>query len=365
MLPDLPRRSCFRWAAPSAFLAAAVSLLPPAPARACSWGQVILESSYPRLNAVDVPTNAVLFVYGPELRPAAYPAELVPDELQLVDESGQSVAFDIQAVVPSGFDLAPLQPLQPNQRYQLVPGGPSPYPLLEFTTGSGPAAVPESLSAPALDVVQFSYALGSCGVLAGLCVEASAAPNTTLELRVGNEVLAPGAGLPSPLARAYSQPLADSDCVEVRARDVRGHRSAPRTVCGEAIARLELPPDNFEVPYTCDNYLDYVGRPTPQPEVATPATVPVAGGSPQPENASPPRDVAYVADNVDPSNLTGSDTVIYDDVPSVRSSGGCTLPGGTAAASAGPGRPAAPWLAFGLAVAPLLAAALLGARRRS
>jgi hypothetical protein len=361
MLPHLLARSRFRWAGLSAYLAAAVSLLP-APARACSWGQVILESSYPRLDAVDVPTNAVLFVYGPELRPAAFPG-LVPDELQLVDESGQSVAFDIQAVVPSGFDLAPLEPLQPNQSYQLVPGGPSPYPLLEFTTGSGPAAVPESLSTPELDVVQFSYALGSCGVLAGLCVEAAAAPNTTLELRVGDEVLAPGAGLPSPLSRAYSQPLADGDCVEVRARDVRGHRSAPRTVCGEAIARLELPPDNFEVAYTCDNYLDYVGRPTPQPELATPATVPVGEVSPLPQNASPPQDVAYVADGVDQSALTGSDAVIYDDVPSVRSSGGCTLTGGTAPASARPGRPAAPWRGLGLAVVPL-GAALLGARRR-
>jgi len=354
MLPHLLGRSCFRWAAPSALLAAAVLLLP-APAQACSWGQVVLESSYPRLNAVDVPTNAVLFVYGPELRPAAFPA-LVPDELQLVDESGQSVAFDIQAVVPSGFDLAPLQPLQPNQGYELVRGGPSPYPLLEFTTGSGPAAVPESLSAPTLDVVHFSYPAGSCGVLAGLCVEASAAPNTTLELRVGNEVLAPGAGFPSPHRRAYAQPLADSECVEVRARDVRGHRSAPRTVCGEAIARFELPPD-FDVAYTCDNYLDYVGRPAPQPELATPATVP--GGSPLPENAGAPRDVTYG----DPSDLTDSDTVIYDEVPSVRSSGGCAL--GSLAADPGLGRPGGAWLAFGLGLAPLLGAALLGARRRS
>jgi hypothetical protein len=134
-------------------------------------------------------------------------------------------------------------------------------------------------------------------------------------------------------------------------------------VCGEAIARLELPPDNFEVAYTCDNYLDYVGRPTPQPELATPATVPVGEVSPLPQNASPPQDVAYVADGVDQSALTGSDAVIYDDVPSVRSSGGCTLTGGTAPASARPGRPAAPWRGLGLAVVPL-GAALLGARRR-
>ncbi len=101
MLPHLRRRSCLRWAAPSAFLAATVSLLP-APAQACSWGTELVESSYPLLNAVDVPTNAVLFVYGPELRPASFPA-LVPEELQLLDESGQSVAFDMQAVRAQRF----------------------------------------------------------------------------------------------------------------------------------------------------------------------------------------------------------------------------------------------------------------------
>ena len=105
-------------------------------------------------------------------------------------------------------------------------------------------------------------------------------------------------------------------------------------VCGEAIARFELPPDNFDVAYSCDNYLDYVGRPAPQPELATPATVPVAEDSPRPQNASSPRDVAY-ADG-DPSNLAGSDTVIYDEeVPSIRSSGGCTLQGGARAVLAG------------------------------
>jgi hypothetical protein len=338
-------RSCRRWAALSALLGTAVALVP-APARACSWGQVLIEASYPRGDAEAVPTNAVLFVYGSSL--------LAPEELQLLDESGQRLAFEVHAAVPSGFDLAPLEELQPNQTYQLLPSDPSLGPLLEFTTGSGPAAVPESLSAPELEVVHLSYAVGSCGVLGGLCVESSLAANTTLEVRVGNEVLERGADPAWPLHRAYSQPLSDSDCVEVRARDVRGHRSAPRTVCGDAIARFELQGDNFETPYTCDNYLDYVRAPGPEPEGVAPEEVssPVVGGnSPVSENASTPRDVSYVADSVDLSPATGSDTVIYDDVPSVRSSRGCAL------VSSAPRGAAGSWLGWA-------ALALLGARRR-
>jgi len=349
MLAHLLGRSCCRWAAPLALLAAAVSLVP-APARACSWAQVVLEASYPRAGAVDVPTNAVLFVYGPGLG--------ATEELQLLDPSGQRVAFEARAAVPSGFDLTPLEPLQPNQVYQLLPDGSAIYPLLEFTTGSGPATVPESLSAPELDVVQFSYALGSCGVLSGLCLDTSTAPDTTLEVRVGSEVLAPGSGAPWPLTRAYSQALGDGDCVEVRARDVRGHRSEPRTACGSDIARFELQ-GNFTTEYTCDNYLDYVRVPGPEPEATRPEVVsPVAGEGPSPETVSTPRDVTYVTDDIDRGELTGSDTVIYDDVPSMRSSRGCAL------ASSGPLGAGAPldsrsaWLG-------LAALAVLAARRQS
>lgn len=342
-MASLLARSCRRWAALSALLGAAVTLAP-APAGACSWGQVIVEASYPRAGALDVPTNAVLFLYGPGVT--------TTEELQLLDASGRSVALEVRAAMPSGFDLTPLQPLQPNQTYQLLPSG-SPYALLEFTTGSGPAAVPEGLSAPELDVVQFSYSLGTCGVLAGLCVDTSTAPDTTLEVRVGSEVLGPGSGPPWPLYRAYSQALANDDCVEVRARDVRGHRSEPRTLCGSDIARFELS-GATDVQYNCDNYLDYVpgGAPRPEPESASPQPAAPVGAGATPENASAPRDVMYVSDGLDPSQLIGSDAVIYEEVPAVRSSRGCAL------ASSAPGRSGA-WLGLGVA-----ALALLGARRR-
>jgi hypothetical protein len=312
-----------------------------------------------------VPTNAVLFVYGPELTS--------PGSVQLVDELGEVVPIEVQPVVPSGLDVTPLSDLSPERRYELRAVGSYGSDSVPFTTGSGPALVPERMSAPEFDVVQFSYSLGSCGTLAALCMETSPAAQTTLEARVGAEVLALGAagpvpppGTPQPLSRAYSQPLSDSDCVEVRARDVRGRRSAPRTLCGEAIARFELRDNNLDTAYTCDNYLDHVRVPGPEPEGVTPdeLSAPVAGSNgPSPENASAPRDVTYITDRVGTGELTGSDTVIYVEEPSVHSSRGCAL--GSRAADTGPRDPGRDWLAFGLALAPLLGAAVFGARRRS
>ena len=198
-------------------------LLTPAPAAGCSYGQVLLEASYPSRDDVDVPTNAVLFVYGS-----------FTQDLLLQRASGEIVPIDVQPAEPSGLDLRPRRELDPLQRYQLRLASPPPDyndVILEFTTAAGPAAVPEALSAPALDLTVLSYGFGSCGIQNGLCLETSSAPGTTIEVRIGKEVLPDGAGAPYPRYRLYGGEVREGDCVEARARDVRGGaaRRLPRS----------------------------------------------------------------------------------------------------------------------------------------
>src|SRR6187549_3522111 len=126
MPAPLLARFCFRWAAPSALLAVAGSLLP-APAQACSWARVVIGASYPEREAVAVPTNAVLFVYGPELTS--------PGSVQLVDELGEVVPVEVQPAVPSGLDVTPLSELSPERRYVLRAVGAYGSDSVPFTTG--------------------------------------------------------------------------------------------------------------------------------------------------------------------------------------------------------------------------------------
>jgi hypothetical protein len=226
------------------------ALLVPSPAEACSYAVVVLESTYPEAGAVDVPTNAVPFAYGPELNST--------DDIALFDAEGRLVPVEARAVTPSGIDLVPLSALAPNQRYELRAVGSTESASVKFTTGAGPAAVATQLPPPALDVRLLKYTLGTCGEVTGMCAEASHPSGTTLEVRIGEEVLSGGAGSPLPRYRAYGRPLADGDCVEVRARDVRGNRSEPAIACGEVLKSIRLTSNIPDSGYTCDNYSNFV-----------------------------------------------------------------------------------------------------------
>jgi hypothetical protein len=244
------------------------ALLMPSRSDACSYAMVVVESSYPEAGAVDVPTNAVPFVYGPELNSTS--------DVELVDEDGRLVPVEARVVTPTGIDLIPVSDLAPNHRYELRAVGSIEAASIKFTTGAGPAAVSTQLPPPALDVRLLKYALGTCGELSGICIEASHPSGTTLEVRIGDEVLSGGAGSPWPRYRAYGQPLADSDCIEVRARDVRGNRSEPTMACGESLKSIRLTSNIPDSGYACDNYSTFV---EPSGGDTSPSAVPGNAGA--------------------------------------------------------------------------------------
>ena len=298
--------------------------LAPDPAVACSASRAVIESSYPRYGAVGVPTNAVLFLSGPELHSA--------DDVQLAAESGEIVPLQGNAA-PNGLDLTPLTGLEPERKYELsVVGGGV---VLEFETGSGPAAVAEPLVVPELAAVLLEYVNGTCGTTSGLCLGAAPAADISLEVRVGEEVLQPVRGASLPFFRASGGPISD-DCIEVRARDVLGHRSEPRLVCGADIERVQLQLNDLSVDYSCDNYLDWRASSQDEPGGAT------SGPARAPGDSEGPRVVAQ---------QTGENAAAVSDAPLAHRSDGCTL------ARQRPARSSSVCLG-------LVAAALVLARRR-
>lgn len=301
---------------PAALLAAAVALHS-APAAACSYALRAIDASYPEAGAVGVPVNAVLFVYGHSLSAAA---------VQLLEDDGTDVPVQIEPAEPSGFDVRPLSPLEPERTYELraltVQGNIDP--PVRFTTGTGPAAIPERVETPELDLAVLLYPPGPCGEQQGLCLDTAAPPGTTLEVRIGEEVLltAPPS-YPSTWFGAYGTYLSETQCLEVRARDVRGRRSAPRTVCGADAHRIEVPP-NAPISYTCQNYAELTQARDSEsfdddpgfgihPDAGvTSGTGAADGGRPEPQ---------YVT--------------IAANGPEPAASGGCQLLGSTARSSAG------------------------------
>jgi hypothetical protein len=214
---------------------------------ACSSNVVVIGASYPKPGAVDVPTNAVAFVYGPQL---------TSSDVELVDDAGNVVPTEARVVQPSGIDLVPLDELAPNHTYQLRSVGTIEPAAVEFTTGAGPAESPEVLDSPGLELVLLDHSMGTCGKVTGLCVNAPPSPNTTLEIRVGEEVLRDGVDAARPLYRAYVAPVASDECITARFRDVRGNCSESAQVCGEDLHRMQLPDSSGEPSgYTCDEYL--------------------------------------------------------------------------------------------------------------
>jgi hypothetical protein len=275
-----------------------------------------------------------LFVYGQSLSAST---------VQLLDADGTEVPVQIQPVEPSGFDVRPLSPLEPERTYELrAPSDRGEVPPVRFTTGTGAAALPERLEPPELDLTVLHHPLGPCGDQHTVCLDNTTPPGTTLEVRIGEEVLqATVPGYPSTWFGAYGTRLSESQCLEVRARDVRGNRSAPRTFCGADAQRIEVPPD-ATVSYTCENYaaliqdrdagsIDDPGFGMPPDAGSTAETAVADGGRPEPQY------VTLLANGTEPK-------------PDPAASSGCQLMSSAA-------RPNASLLSMGLL-------ALLSVRRR-
>lgn len=229
----------------------------PERAQACSRALHVIESAYPERGAVEVPTNVVLFVYGPDLDSA--------DDVELRNANGDVVPVDARPAEPSGFDLFPLAELEPNQNYELRAPAESELTSPWFTTGSGPAEIPQQLGAPALDVRMLNHALGSCGDVTRICLHASPQPSTTFEVRVGEEVLSGRSAHPSIPYEEYGQGLAHGECLEVRTRDARGNRSEPSIACGDALQHVWLSLNVPDSGYTCENYAGFIESAQPDP----------------------------------------------------------------------------------------------------
>jgi len=87
------------------------ALSPRAQAQSCDE-PLTVHSSYPADGATDVPTNAPLYLYGPEL-------EEDNVTITLADASGEAVSIDLQPA-EGGLLVDPFLGLDPSTRYQLT-----------------------------------------------------------------------------------------------------------------------------------------------------------------------------------------------------------------------------------------------------
>lgn len=228
----------------STFLVAAAAAVPPS-AHAQSCGEPpVVHSSYPADGATRVPTNAPLFVYGPELDARS------PVTLQ--DESGVASSVDVQAV-DGGVLVDAFLGLQPDTTYELTVSLPGEEAWsATFTTGSGPAARAQ-LRAPEVTVSVIEQDRGSCGVVSAICVIGSGSANRAFEVLVGDEVLSLAGDEPRPAFPAEPTSIASNECIEVRVREPGGSVSESTRLCGAALGRFELAA-NAAAPTSCQAY---------------------------------------------------------------------------------------------------------------
>lgn len=215
------------------------------PARACSQGPSVIESSYPVPGATGVPTNVVLYAAGEQLKAEAFLLET---------ESGVRVPSTVSRVLPAGFDIHPATQLAPNQRYVLRhPGfsllavGPS-NTSVEFETGNGPAN-PAVLSPPELDGAALLNAVESPCPSERLCLEPGGSDSALFAATSFNNLseLSPG-----DLTAAYGNAFRPDSCSRVWRRDALGNRSDVVELCISNLQSVELRGDASST--TCDEY---------------------------------------------------------------------------------------------------------------
>ncbi len=230
-------------------LGAAIFALSPRQALAQACGSTDdVHSSYPADGAPDVPTNAPIFVYGPELAIGAH-------DVVLEDASGEAVEFDVLAV-EGGLHIDAFLGFAPRTTYEVTltarQGGE--VWSASFTTGSGPAGAVQH-EAPDVSVSVINQDRGTCGVVSAICVNGLIIPaRMTLEVLVGGEVLSLGSSATLPPAfPAGGGNIAANGCVDLRVREPGGTVSQATRLCGSQLTRYELAA-NAAAPTSCASY---------------------------------------------------------------------------------------------------------------
>lgn len=223
------------------FLAAA-AIAPSAQAQSCGTDTVV-NSSYPADGAMGVPTNAPLYVYGPEL-------DADSSDVTLQDENGAAASIDVQAA-DGGLLIDAFLGLDPNTTYELTVTEGGDEWSASFTTGAGPASRVQ-LRAPDVSVSVIDQDRGACGVVSAICVIGTVSAQRTLEVVIGSEVLSVG-DEPAPAYTAAGGAIAANGCVEVRAREPGGSVSAATRLCGDELERFELAA-TAPAPTSCQPY---------------------------------------------------------------------------------------------------------------
>lgn len=200
------------------------------PAEACSVGIGRIMQSYPADEATGVPTNVVPILY----------TDGSSDTVLLRDADGTPVAAELTREDPDGFVLRPLRELEPLADYELVYGTAH----LAFQTGEGPAPVADELEVPDFHATRVSHPTGgNCGMREFVCA-AVASESLLFELRVGGDIMLSDRVSDAsqllkiePVLGSFESP---DECLDVYARDVRGRRSSPLTLCGDEVTAVEI-----------------------------------------------------------------------------------------------------------------------------
>jgi hypothetical protein len=209
----------------------AIGLAPPA--RACSYGETDIESSYPPDHGVGVPTNVVLYVSG---------ERVAAESLSLMTEASELVPITVSRVLPTGFDVTPAIELEPNQRYFLrlllnEDSTEARQSWLGFETGSGPAA-PAVLPPPELSrAVLITGESGSC-TFVRLCLEPGSPSTTLFAAHPGIQLSE--RWVSGTLNARYDNADVPEDCLLVWRRDALGNRSEAVELCGADVPRFDL-----------------------------------------------------------------------------------------------------------------------------
>jgi hypothetical protein len=222
----------------AALLVVAQVMVEPALARACSCIPSAIWNSDPPDGTSDFPLNQALVVQG----------RLKAESVRLEDVNGAAVEFDLdQGPTPAcpgtWAELVPKKPLAPMTQYRIRVESSAPLAIdpdrtsLTFTTGTrllpeqnlrtptGRASVVEGLP-------QSGVACGPTTVQA--CVGLDDYTNVEMVARRGDEII---------MRWLFSDDTTDAnfgfgvvpDCLEFRRRAATGQRSAPLTICGDAL----------------------------------------------------------------------------------------------------------------------------------
>lgn len=206
----------------------------PGSAEACSLGRIGIQSSFPRDGAVGVPPSAPVVVYGPDLGSHGYIFR---------DAEGNSVPFEGLPAAGGGLRFLPFQGLEPNTTYEfgLRHDDDGFEDIVTFTTGEtrrGPHPLPVP---PEVEVRLIDTSLDNdmCGPRTGICLRGDAPEGSTLEVWVGDDVIAVPSGSGDPVFRAYATPVRSDECIEVRVRSQAGDLSEPTTFCEDDLPRFD------------------------------------------------------------------------------------------------------------------------------